>query len=40
MLLTTLDRYVLITEEEAKAQWPDNYKEYWHEKRGGYVIGY
>ncbi|KAK2595877.1 hypothetical protein N8I77_013669 [Diaporthe amygdali] len=32
-------RYFLITEEEAKATWGTDYRDYWSEARGGYVLG-
>jgi hypothetical protein len=33
-------RYFLITEDEAKATWGAEYKGYWSQARGGYVLGY
>lgn len=33
-------RYFLITEDEAKATWGDQHKDYWSQARGGYVLGY
>jgi hypothetical protein len=32
-------RYIIITEEEARAQWPLTYKDYYHPQRRGYVTG-
>jgi len=32
-------RYFLITEDEAKATWGAEYKDYWSQARGGYVLG-
>lgn len=39
LLMMTAERYFLVSEEEAKATWPDHYEEYWHEKEGGYYTG-
>ncbi|KAI1842108.1 hypothetical protein JX266_011641 [Neoarthrinium moseri] len=32
-------RYFLITEQEAKATWGPDYRGYWSQARGGYVLG-
>ncbi|KAF2099745.1 hypothetical protein NA57DRAFT_75250 [Rhizodiscina lignyota] len=36
----TWGRYILATEEEMKAQWPDEWDQFWEEARGGYVVGF
>jgi hypothetical protein len=38
--MSSLGRYFLISEEEAKATWGADYKSYWSYSRGGYVAGY
>lgn len=37
--LTTLGSYFSATEDEVKAQWPNNWEEFWDEMRGGYTVG-
>jgi hypothetical protein len=32
-------RYFYLTEEEAKVQWPTNYKQYYHDDMG-WIVGY
>lgn len=34
-----IGRYVLITEEEAKATWGEDIDDYFDHQRGGYVAG-
>ncbi|KIM96586.1 hypothetical protein OIDMADRAFT_58897 [Oidiodendron maius Zn] len=36
----TKTRDPMITEAEAKELWPDNYHDYWHHQKGGYVVGF
>ncbi|KAI1347179.1 hypothetical protein F5Y01DRAFT_319015 [Xylaria sp. FL0043] len=33
------NRYFLLTDEEAKEAWGDDYTEYWNNNRGGYLGG-
>lgn len=35
-----LERYFLLTDEEARIAWGPEYEEYWDELRGGYLAGY
>jgi hypothetical protein len=35
----TLARYILITEEEARDTWGEEYVEFWDPYRGGYEVG-
>ncbi|KAM0803874.1 hypothetical protein BDR22DRAFT_886178 [Usnea florida] len=35
----TWGRYILITEDEARATWGDDVDDFWDDQRGGYVAG-
>lgn len=30
----------MIIESEAKELWLDNYRDYWHHQKDGYVVGF
>lgn len=34
-----LERDFIISEDEAKELWPNDYKIHWHHKKQGYSIG-
>lgn len=33
------DRYIKITEQEAKNTWPENYKDFWDNNYNAYIAG-
>lgn len=33
------DRYFLLSDEEAREAWGDQYTEFWHDDAGGYLGG-
>ena len=35
--MAKIDRYFLLTEDEAHEAWGEEYKEFWNEQRGGYL---